>query len=153
MRTLFALVPPLCLGALLACAEREADRIPWNVLILVADDLGVNLVGAYAKGADPAPTPNIDALAARGVLFRRAWSNPLCSPTRATIQTGRYSFRTGIGWLIPVLHKGPALDPSKMTLPDLLGSRAGYATAAFGKWHLGNRSNGGMLSPIVAKSA
>ena len=61
-----------------------------NILILLADDLGVDQLACYREGSDFPPTPNIDRLRSRGVLFRNVWVNPVCSPTRCTIQTGRY---------------------------------------------------------------
>lgn len=83
-------------------------REKQNVLIIVADDLGVDYVSAYREGANPAKTPNIDALAKRGVLFRNAWASPVCSPARACLMTGRYSFRTGIGkWHLGDGSMGP----------------------------------------------
>lgn len=121
-----------------------------NVLVIVADDLGVDRVGAYAEHANPGRTPNIDALAARGVLFRNAWANPVCSPTRAGALTGRYSFRTGIGNVIGY-SDGKALDLDETTLPELLahGQDVSYGTAAIGKWHLGTASTGGSLHPLL----
>ncbi len=123
-----------------------------NVLILVADDLGTEMIGAYGQGVDPAPTPNIDRLAAEGVLFRNAWSQATCSPTRATIQTGRYGFRTGIGRVIETYSNEAALSPAEITLPEMLdrGTSGRYAHAAFGKWHLGSIPLGGNLAPNVA---
>ena len=114
-----------------------AASFQGNVLILVADDLGVDQLAAYGIAPDPPSTPAIDSLAASGVLFRNAWANSLCSPTRATVQTGRYGFRTGIGSVI-----GPgaaALRDWEVTLPEMLdaGTGGAYAHAAFGKWHLG----------------
>ncbi len=133
----------------LACSPEANDR-PWNVLVIVADDLGVDLLGAYGRGSDVPATPSLDALAAQGVLFRKAWTNPLCSSTRATIQTGRYSFRTEIGWI--VVDSGRGLSAEETTLPEVLSSRAPtpYATGAFGKWHLGSRSDGGVRAPNLA---
>ena len=86
----------LCLG-LTACGAAEPTG---NVLIVLVDDIGPELLAVYGEGDDPPPTPNIDRLAAEGVLFRNAWANPLCSPTRALIMTGRYAFRTGVGSVI-----------------------------------------------------
>ena len=120
-----------------------------NILILLADDMGVDNVGVYGEGGTPPATPTIDALAQTGVLFRNAWSNPLCSPTRATIQTGRYAFRTGIGHL--VTNGSQPLVFDEVTLPEMLDAGgAGYAHAAFGKWHLGNVDVGGPLAPNLA---
>jgi len=111
-----------------------------NVLVIVADDLGVDYVGCYGEGTNPPPTPNIDALASNGVLFRNAWANPSCSPTRACIQTGRYPFRTLVGRWIGH-YQNPQniglLQASELTLPEVLDAAgSGYAHALIGKWHL-----------------
>ncbi len=117
--------------------ERTA---PPNVLVLLADDLGVDKVGVYGEAANPPPTPHLDQMAARGILFRNAWSNPVCAPTRATLLTGRYSFRTGIGGVRA--PSGPwSLGLSEVTIPEMLGlGETRYGTAAFAKWHLTNDS-------------
>ena len=105
-----------------------------NVLILIADDLGVDYVAAYDEGPAYGPTPHIDGLAAQGVLFRNAWANAQCSPTRAAFHTGRHGYRTGVG----APGGGSALDLDEVTLPEALdGAGSGYAHALFGKWHLG----------------
>ena len=144
-------LPLLILGAaiVISCAPVEPTQ-PSNILILLIDDFGVDMVGAYEEGTEPPPTPNIDRLASRGVLFRNAWSNPACSPTRAAIQTGRYAFRTGIGAL--VWPWGYALPLRELTLPKMLtlGTKGLYSTAAIGKWHLGNESVGGPHAPNEA---
>ena len=108
---------------------------PPNILLIIADDVGVDQIGAYGEGANPATTPNIDAIARRGVLFRNTWSNPVCSSTRATILTGRYGFRTGVGFVARV---GEDLKDREHTLPEILARHPAkrYGTAAFGKWHL-----------------
>ena len=127
-----------------------------NLLILIADDLGVDNVGCYGEGVNPPPTPNIDGLAARGVMFRNAWSNPVCSATRACLMTGRYATRTGVGWAVSwgrseLPDRKNALPLSETTLPELLDARqSGYAHGAFGKWHLSNKTNGGKLGPNLA---
>ena len=88
-----------------------------NVLVIIADDLGVDRVGAYGEHPAPGKTPNIDALARDGVLFRNVWSNPSCSPTRATLLTGKYSFRTGVGRIVQTAAGDFGLDATQMTLP------------------------------------
>ncbi len=117
-----------------------------NILILVADDIGVDALASYAEGNDFPITPNLDALTQQGILFRNAYGNPLCSPTRAAILTGRYGFRTGIGENV-----GPnsaALPLSEITLPEMLDlGSSGFSHAAIGKWHLGNTSVGGSFAP------
>lgn len=107
-----------------------------NVLVLVADDLGVDKVGVYAEGVDSPPTPNIDALAQGGVMFRNAWVNPACSPSRACFLTGRYSLRTRVG---AIVGNASPLSHREVTLPEMLAlGGASHATAAIGKWHLGS---------------
>lgn len=119
---------------LAATAQSEQSSGHPSFLVLVADDVGVELVGAYGAD-DPARTPNIDRLAQRGVLFRNAWATPVCSPTRATILTGRYGYRTGVGMLI-TRRDGNELPLEETILPELL---EGYRSFALGKWHLGRR--------------
>lgn len=101
-----------------------------NFLVILADDVGVDAIDVYAEGAAPGPTPNIDQLAAEGILFRHASTNPVCAPTRAEVLTGRHGFRTGIG-----TPESALLDLDETTLPELLA--ATHHTAAIGKWHLG----------------
>jgi arylsulfatase A-like enzyme len=120
-----------------AAGDREPSvalpdaRTRPNVLLVVADDLGVDLVRAYGEGSAPPCTPTIDRLAADGLLFRNAWANPVCSPTRAALLTGRHGFRTGIG---SPGGGGGLLGLEERILPEVL---EGYASACLGKWHLG----------------
>ncbi|MEY2982666.1 MAG: Arylsulfatase precursor, partial [Planctomycetota bacterium] len=105
-----------------------------NVLILLADDIGVDYVGCYGEGSNPPPTPNIDTLAQRGVLFRNAYANPSCSPTRACIHTGRFPFRTLVGrWIRYENNSEPIgrLLDEEWTIPEVLDrAGSGYAHAA-----------------------
>lgn len=142
--------PYLVLLALLACACPWPSRLAAqdNTLILVADDVGVDAVSAYRVAAAPAPTPVIDSLAARGVLFERAWATPMCSPTRAQLHTGRYAFRTGVGNHLVLGWFGRPLRITEHTLPEVL-DRAGYEHALIGKWHLGRDGGTGDLAPNV----
>lgn len=107
-----------------------------NILLIIADDFGVDSHGLYGVGSSVAPTPTIDSLAEQGVRFDRVWSNPNCSPTRATILTGRYSFRTGVG--DPV--QSYTINPDEYTVADALKAM-GYSTAQIGKWHLGTTNS------------
>ena len=120
--------------AALSTADLTPVR-PHNILLLIADDMGVDQVSAYSENKNSARTPNIDALAKRGVMFRNTWSNPVCSSTRATILTGRYGFRTGVGF---VARHGEDLKDREYTLPEILALHpsANYQSAAIGKWHL-----------------
>jgi len=86
------------------------------------------------------PTPNINSLYDSGVLFRNAYACPTCSPTRSSLITGRYGFRTGIGLAI----NGPfdvALQANELTIPKILTAnpQLGYRHASIGKWHLGEQ--------------
>ena len=124
--------------ALLAgCAgNQEAPSTPPNVLVLLTDDQGTDQIGVYAEHPDPPLTPRMDALAAEGVLFRNAWANPTCSPTRAALLTGRLGRRTGVGDALQYAQ-GRELPLSEVTLPEALAvAPVPYASAAIGKWHL-----------------
>lgn len=113
-----------------------------NFLILIADDVGVDRVAVYSRddlyghpgeGATPGPTPHIDQLAAEGLLFRNAWASPFCSPTRASVLTGRFGFRTGVGNVVQPTHGLAGLPLAETTLPELL---VGHRSALVGKWHV-----------------
>ncbi|MEM7309522.1 MAG: sulfatase-like hydrolase/transferase [Planctomycetota bacterium] len=148
------LVPPLLLlPFVLSTGLDDAPSAPPNLLILVADDVGVDQLASYGEGADVPQTPYLNKLAKRGVLFRNAWATPWCSPTRASIVTGRYGFRTGIGsYLVTGDVEAFALPLDEVTLPELfdLGTGGAYQHAAIGKWHLGNATVGGPLAPNLA---
>ena len=123
-----------------------------NVLIVDLDDIGVDKIAAYGLGsATLMPyTPNISELAAGGVLFQYAYTNPVCSPTRAAVQTGRYAFRNGVG---SVVQEGqPAYRPlsvSEVTLAEMLGvGNPAYATSMIGKWHVDTAGGLGPCAPI-----
>jgi arylsulfatase A-like enzyme len=130
-------IPLVLAGALLALgaceAGAEAPARP-NLVFIMADDMGIDWVSAY--GADH-PTPQIDRLAAQGVRFRTAWCNPICTPTRLTLLTGKYPFRTG--WTdhhdVP-RWGGKGFDPDKFTCWARLLREKGYATAIGGKWQV-----------------
>ena len=107
-----------------------------NLLIVLTDDQGYGDVGCY--GADDLETPNLDRLAREGVRFTDFYvAQPVCSASRAALLTGCYPNRIGIrGALAPGSDVG--LHPDEVTLAELCRAR-GYATALFGKWHLGHR--------------
>jgi arylsulfatase A-like enzyme len=108
-----------------------------NIILIMADDLGYSDIGCY--GNTKIKTPNLDALARGGMKFTDYHSNcPVCSPTRAALLTGRYQQRSGIEGVVyakgPTRQTGLALEET--TFAEVL-KRHGYATALFGKWHLG----------------
>ncbi len=110
---------------------------PPNVLVVLFDDVGVELVGAYGH-LNAAQTPNLDALAGRGVVFETAWATPLCSSTRAALITGQHPRRFGIGAALALEVDTADLPDEAVTLPELLGQHAGrsWHSAYVGKWHL-----------------
>ena len=108
---------------------------PPNVILIVADDLGWNAVGYHGGFVK---TPNIDRIARSGVELDRFYVSPMCSPTRASLMTGRYPLRFGMGRSVVRPWAKFGLPPEERTLPEALAG-AGYARrAAFGKWHLGH---------------
>lgn len=118
-----------------------------NVLLVLADDLGVEKLSLYGIGANPPSTPSLDALAAQGVIFDAAYAQPVCSPTRANLLTGRYAARHGLGNAIG--DRAPrGLSPREVLLPRVL-DRQGYSHATVGKWHLSGL-RGGLDAPLEA---
>jgi arylsulfatase len=109
-----------------------------NILLILADNLGWGELGCYGGGAlRGSPTPRIDALAGEGLRFLNFNVESDCVPTRSALMTGRHPIRTGALQSVPAgLPQG--LIPWEITLGELMQQR-GYATACFGKWHLGDR--------------
>jgi arylsulfatase A-like enzyme len=125
-----------------------ASSLRGNVLLVVADDLGIDGVGCYGAHPDAPPTPNLDALAAEGILFRSAYTDPTCSPSRAAMLTGRYGYRTFLGQPINENLPEYSLQQPEITLAEAVHNvSAPIAVSAVGKWHLGSASNGGPLHP------
>lgn len=118
-------------------APDTAAELPGNVLILLTDDIGVDKTAAYGEQEGQPRTPNITALAEQGVRFTSAYAMPTCSPTRASLLTGRYPTRHGAGrWIYPP-DEAYSLADDELTIPELLAkSPQPWSTAAVGKWHL-----------------
>src|SRR6516225_9901175 len=129
-----ALASALLLGAApLALAANEQP----NVVLILADNVGYGDLGPYGGGElRGAPTPRIDQLAREGLKLTQFLVEPTCTPSRAALMTGRYSIREGLSL---VLAPGTVntLSASAYTMGDMFHG-LGYATAIFGKWHLGS---------------
>jgi arylsulfatase B len=118
---------------LLWAAGAGATRPP-NIVILLADDLGWNDVGYHGA---PIETPNIDALARQGVELDRFYSQPICTPTRAALLTGRSPLRSGLVFGVIREWDYFGLPAREQLLAETL-READYQTAIVGKWHLGH---------------
>lgn len=183
-RTRSCLAIMVLVGVLSACLDEaavQAREAPPNFIVLIGDDMAVETLDCYGVGSATAVTPNLDSLCASGMRFDNFWSQPVCSPTRATILSGRYGFRTGVGTPatsdIPALpvpatpedaHKesrgggrtaggrddvaAPGLRADEFTLPMALkaDTTLAYETAAIGKWHLADQTNGAIEHPNLA---
>ncbi len=103
----------------------DPPESPPNIILIMADDLGYETLGV--NGGTSYETPRLDALAREGMRFTNAYSNPLCTPSRVQIMTGKYNSRNYIGFGL--------LDPEERTFGHLL-RESGYATAVVGKWQL-----------------
>ncbi len=110
----------------------KADVGTPNILLIIADDLGKDALNGYTEGSVKAKTPHLDELMNSGLTFQNFWANPTCSPTRATIITGKYGYRTG------VKNAGDVLGSSEVSLQKYISDNTNhkYATAIIGKWHL-----------------
>lgn len=138
-----------------SCSQKKAvasetKNTPPNVIFIIADDLGYTDIAAY--GSDFYETPNLDKLANTSVKFTNGYSNcPVCSPSRASFQTGKYPINTGVTdwikgrkvdvgttpndrWIVPDTEYDMKL--SETTIAEAL-KQQGYNTAFLGKWHLG----------------
>lgn len=115
---------PVFLSAL---ALQSAVARPPNIVVILADDIGFECVGAY--GSDAGLTPQLDRLAAAGMRFDTCLATPMCATSRAMLLSGKYNFRNYARWA----H----LDAAETTVTELLRA-GGYVTGMGGKWHLGN---------------
>jgi arylsulfatase A-like enzyme len=130
-------ITPLIATAVFAASSfsARADAPRPHILHIVADDLGWQDVGFH--GAADLKTPTLDRLAADGARLDRFYVQPMCTPTRAALMTGRYPFRYGLQTIV-IPSKGTyGLATDEQTLPQILKA-AGYRTAMVGKWHLGH---------------
>ncbi len=103
-----------------------------NILLIIADDLGKDAINGFSEGSIKPNTPNIDAIRTTGLSFTNFWAYPTCSPTRSSILTGKYGYRTGVKWA------SDELDLTETSLQQYINEQTNnkYATAVVGKWHL-----------------
>lgn len=113
--------------AIRAATTAPADERPPNLILIMADDLGYETLGA--NGGTSYRTPELDRLAAQGARFTHCYAQPLCTPTRVQLMTGQYNIRNYINFGI--------IDPQAVTFGGLLRD-AGYRTCIVGKWQLGH---------------
>jgi len=115
---------------------------PPNIIFIIADDLGWDVFGNYPGITEiKAKTPTLDSLAHKGITFLNFWVNPVCAPTRASLLTGKYAFRTGVG---AVQSPQTAILKSNETIIQKYitdKTTNGYATAVIGKWHVSGKSD------------
>jgi arylsulfatase A-like enzyme len=136
MKALPALLCLLLLAATPAqpqtAAQLQPGSQPPNILLILTDDQGYGDIGVH--GNEKIRTPNLDRFAGEGVEFTRFYVSPVCSPTRASLMTGRYYYRSGV---VHTSRGGAKMHGDEITIAELL-KKAGYRTGIFGKWHLGD---------------
>jgi len=119
---------------LLLAINANAQR---TTILIIGDDLSADYFGFFPGYSDTVDVPNIRYLANNGIVFTNHMSNPVCSSTRTTILTGRYSFRTGVGGIVGGAGGSNQLDTAEITIPKLLKLyNPNIGKANIGKWHL-----------------
>tara|TARA_B100000809_G_scaffold157716_1_gene155003 strand:- start:515 stop:2305 length:1791 start_codon:yes stop_codon:yes gene_type:complete len=113
-------------------AAKVAKKQPKHIIVIMTDDQGGWDYGFM--GNQILETPNLDAMASRSARLSRFYVSPVCAPTRASVLTGRYNYRTRV---IDTWAGHSSMDPNEITLAEVLGD-AGYTSGLFGKWHLGD---------------
>ena len=108
-----------------------------NILLVIADDVSKDAIPNYTEGSTKATMPNLQALMNTGITFDNVWSYSVCSPTRASIITGKYGFKTG------VIEVNDQISTTEISLQKNIADNTNnaYATAIFGKWHISNNTN------------
>ena len=111
---------------------------PPNILLIISDDVGKDATQGFSEGSIKPNTPMLDKIRSEGVTFNNLWVNPTCSPTRASIITGKYGYRTGVKWANDELSETETI--LQKYINEQTNSR--YATAVIGKWHLSGDNSG-----------
>jgi arylsulfatase B len=117
----------------------SADPNATNIIFIIADDLGWDVFGDYPGiNGIKANTPTLDSLALKGITFTNFWSNPVCSPARAAMLTGKYGFRTGVGGVPVPVTAADVLKSSETVIQKYINDKTAnkYAPAVIGKWHV-----------------
>lgn len=129
-------VGAVSLFALVVSSGAAVAARPPNIIVILADDLGMGDVSC-CNPESAWRTPSLDRLAGDGMLFTDAHSSSaVCTPTRYSLLTGRYAWRTRLKESVLQGYSPPLIEPGRLTLPEFL-RRQGYVTAMLGKWHLG----------------
>jgi len=142
MKRLSALIAGASAAAALAALTAQPIARPPNIVIILADDLGYGDLGSF--GSPNIRTPRLDRMAAEGQKWTNFYVQPVCSPSRAALLTGRLPIRSGMYGVAsggaPKVFRDNAADglpPDEITIAEMLKTR-GYATEIVGKWHLGS---------------
>src|SRR5262245_8286221 len=123
---------PIACLCLVACLALPAAGKQPNIIVVIADDMGHGDLGCH--GNPKIRTPHLDRFAGQSVKLHSFRVSPVCSPTRASLMTGRYNYRTGV---VDTFIGRSMMRSSEVTLAEML-TAAGYRTGIFGKWHLGD---------------
>jgi len=130
---------PLALASVTSLqATTDARQPKPNIILILADDLGYSDLGSYGSEIQ---TPNLDRLANQGIRFREFYNNSISAPTRASLLTGQYQHKAGVGYFANDLGL-PAyqgyINPESLTLGEVLQT-ANYTTLLSGKWHVSGK--------------
>ena len=117
-----------------------------NILLIIADDMGLDASPVHSEGSQKPQMPTLENLSANGLTFDNLWTNPLCTPTRATILTGKYGIHTGV---LSVEPPDNGIATTEVSLQTYLKQQSSYNSAVIGKWHLSNASNGDIDNPAM----
>ncbi|SHI30367.1 Arylsulfatase A [Mesonia phycicola] len=130
-KALYFLIAILCLSCKTNQNKKSANKKP-NILFIIADDMGKDALAGYTEGTIKPHTPNIDSIRKAGLSFNNFWTYPTCSPTRASMITGKYGYRTDVRWA------NQKLNESEILLQKYINQNTNnsYATAVVGKWHI-----------------